>query len=141
MNNTAWALHLRYGAIGLLLGYCLSRIGFSNFDEVHRMFLFVEWRLFLCFALAVALSFAGFTLLQAHRRIPGKPLHPGTVPGSILFGTGWAVTGACPGVALVQLGEGQLAALFTILGILVGVWIYKHLQAQLFDWDSGSCGE
>ena len=33
----------------------------------------------------------------------------------MLFGAGWALSGACPAVALVQLGEGHGAALFTTL--------------------------
>jgi hypothetical protein len=37
---------LRFGAVGLLLGFCLDRIGFADYGEVHRMFTFACWRLF-----------------------------------------------------------------------------------------------
>jgi len=39
----------------------------------------------------------------------------------------------------VQLGEGQLAALVTVAGILVGTAIYRLIHARFFRWDRGSC--
>ncbi|MGD8567451.1 MAG: YeeE/YedE thiosulfate transporter family protein [Gammaproteobacteria bacterium] len=70
-----------------------------------------------------------------------KSYHAGTVPGSIMFGVGWAITGACPSVALVQLGEGQFAAAFTLLGICLGVLSYRSLTAGSLKFDTGVCGE
>ncbi len=69
-----------------------------------------------------------------------KTLHPGTIPGSILFGAGWAITGACPSLALVQLGQGYLPAILTLIGIFAGAWIYRHVHAGYFSWDTVSCG-
>jgi uncharacterized protein len=40
---------------------------------------------------------------------------------SAVFGTGWALSGTCPGPALAQLGSGHLAVIFTVIGILGGV--------------------
>ena len=38
---------------GLVLGYCLERIGFANFGEVHRLFVFADFRLLFTFMGAV----------------------------------------------------------------------------------------
>ncbi|MHB8347617.1 MAG: YeeE/YedE thiosulfate transporter family protein [Acidiferrobacterales bacterium] len=131
--------HLIYGLLGLALGFSLSRMGFANYGQVHRMFVFSDLRLLYTFAGAVALTMIGFQILARGQNIPRKPFHPGTIPGSILFGTGWALTGSCPAIAIVQLGEGQLAAAFTLLGILFGVWVYRQAHAQYFHWDRGAC--
>lgn len=131
--------HLVHAFLGLGLGFALSRIGFSNYSEIHRMFIFSDLRLLFTFAGAVMLSMIGFFVLARGHQIPRKHFHPGTVPGSILFGAGWALTGSCPGIAIVQLGEGQLAAAFTLLGILFGVWAYRQAHAQIFNWDTGAC--
>lgn len=50
--------------------------------------------------------------------------------GGLLFGAGWALAGACPATALAQIGEGKLSALFTVLGILVGMWVYMRFMDE-----------
>ena len=90
---------------------------------------------------AVGLSMVGFFLFFRKRDILKKTYNGGTVSGSIMFGVGWAMTGACPSIALVQLGEGQIAAVVTIVGIILGVWIYRKIAAPSFQLDTGVCGE
>ncbi|HEY9051253.1 MAG TPA: YeeE/YedE thiosulfate transporter family protein, partial [Gammaproteobacteria bacterium] len=104
--------HLLYGLFGLAMGMILSFIGFTSFDEVHKMFTLQDFRLIAAFAGAVGLLVIGFAIISRQQQIPKKKFNKGTIPGSILFGAGWAITGSCPSIALVQLGEGQLAAVF-----------------------------
>jgi hypothetical protein len=135
------------GAFGLALGFTISAAGMSDWGEVHRMFslgLFAaapatgEFRLLLAFGGAVLLSVAGFRLLARHDQIPVKPIRTGTVSGALLFGAGWVITGACPAAALVQLGEGKLAALATLLGIFGGAWLHERAR-RAFHWPRHSC--
>jgi uncharacterized membrane protein YedE/YeeE len=63
------------------------------------------------------------------------------MPGSLLFGVGWALSGACPSVALVQIGEGKLAALATLVGIFAGNYGYAWLHERRFRWSTGSCND
>lgn len=123
---------------GLAMGFGLSRIGFSDFGEVHRMFTFRDFRLLLTFAGAVFLTSVGLRLID-RKALPRRPLHKGTIVGGVLFGVGWALTGACPAIALVQLGEGRLVAALTLLGIATGTWIYPKVHARFFRWDAGGC--
>lgn len=137
--SATMGVHLRYAGYGLLLGFCLSRMGFSSYDEVHKMFVFSDLRLFLTFVGGVSLSMAALFLMRRLGPMPPRPLHPGVAIGGVLFGIGWAVTGACPGVVLVQLGEGQLPAAITFIGVLCGAWLYPRLHARFFRWDTGTC--
>ena len=89
-------LHLRFAIYGLVFGFALSRIGFGDFAEVHKMFVFEDLRLFLTFAGGVAVSMIGFITLAKLSQIPRRRFNPGSVVGGVLFGAGWAVTGACP---------------------------------------------
>jgi len=139
IKHSSLEQHFFYALLGLGMGFALSRIGFSNYGELHRMFVFADLRLLYTFAGAVAFTMIGFMVFAHGRRIPSKPFHPGTIPGSILFGAGWALTGSCPGIAIVQLGEGQLPAAFTLLGILFGVWVYRQAHPRFFNWDTGAC--
>jgi uncharacterized protein len=129
---------LRIAAFGIMLGYVLSWMGFADYEEVLAMFMLQSPRLWMAFALSVVV--AGVAFRYDHRAAPRRLLHPGVVPGSIVFGVGWAMTGVCPGSALTQLGEGQLPAVISVSGIFVGAWLYGVAHRRFFRWDPGSCG-
>jgi hypothetical protein len=129
---------LRLALFGFALGATISAAGFSDFGELHRMLTLSDPRLMLAFGGAVVLAGIGFALHCAGR-MPARPLQPGTIPGGVVFGAGWALCGGCPGAALVQLGEGKLGALVTLGGIVAGTVVGQRIKARL-RWDSGSCG-
>jgi len=140
---------LAMAAFGFALGLLLSRLGFTDWREVHTMFtlgLFAggpsaqTLRLLLAFCAAVAVSLTGFRLLARHDAIPGRSLQKGTVLGGLLFGVGWALTGGCPSIAVVQLGEGKWAAGASVAGVLAGTWIGRRVTAR-FHWHTGSCAD
>lgn len=139
MRLTSFQQHLRYAILGLLMGMVLSFIGFTNYTELHKMFLFADLRMFLTFAGAVMLAALFFNLLVQDLPRETKIWHPGVIPGGVIFGAGWAISGSCPSIALVQIGEGQLAAIFTAFGILFGAWSYRQVHRRMFRWDTGSC--
>lgn len=124
---------------GLLLGFSLSRMGFSNYDELHKMFTFADWRLFLTFACGLVLATIGFQILLRRRLKVHRPLHKGSILGGMLFGAGWVLCGGCPSIPLVQLGEGRLPALATIAGIMAGTALFGYVQRRWLHWDTGSC--
>lgn len=136
---------VRVGLVGLALGFSLSRIGFSSWDAVHGMFTFSDLRLFGAFALAVVVLGAGWPILarvsDPAPAWPARPVHPGSIAGGVVFGIGWALSGACPAVALVQLGEGQLAAVFTLAGIFVGNYACGVVRERWLSWSAASCIE
>ncbi|MFO0682118.1 MAG: YeeE/YedE thiosulfate transporter family protein [Sandaracinus sp.] len=118
--------------MGALLGFSLSRIGFTSYDEVNAMFTARDFRLYEVFGLGVVLLTAAFAVI-ARTSKPAwapRPIHRGTVLGGVLFGLGWALSGACPGVVLAQLGEGRFYALFMLAGVAIGNWAYGALLEQ-----------
>lgn len=139
MSSLVLKSHVKMGTFGLIMGYSLAQMGFADFGEVHRLFALIDLRLLLTFGTGVMLAMVGFAVLARGKKLPKKFLHKGTIMGGILFGIGWAVTGACPSIALVQLGQGYLPAIFTIFGILSGVWFYPKVHARYFRWDTGAC--
>ena len=131
--------HLIFGVFGLSMGFALARIGFGDYSEVHKLFTLIDLRLLFTFAFAVVIAMLGFQLLARGKSLPQKKIHPGTAIGGVLFGTGWAITGACPSIALVQLGMGYIPAVATGVGIFAGAYLYKKVHARFFRWDAGSC--
>jgi hypothetical protein len=92
----------------------------------------------LAFAGAVAIILLVFALLRV-RRTPGR-IHAGVIPGAALFGTGWAISGGCPAIPIVQVASGYLPALVTIAGITIGIRLCSWANARYFHLDRGSCG-
>jgi uncharacterized protein len=138
--NASISTHGKLLALGLTFGFVLGNSGFSSWGEVHRMFTFQDLRLTLMFGGAVFLIGAGLLLLAPDARQKFlRPVHPGIVPGGVLFGVGWALCGACPSIVLVQIGEGQLPALLAMSGALMGTFAYGKIHQKFFRWDPGSC--
>ena len=60
-----------------------------------------------------------------------KEFHKGFVIGGILFGIGWAITGACPGPIFAQIGSGAYPAIFTLIGAVFGAYLYNRFRGKL----------
>jgi len=123
---------------GLLLGLTVGRLGFADYNELHRMLLFRDGRLLLAFATAVGLTIVLFHIFRRKLNLAPVAFHKGTIPGAALFGVGWAVTGACPGVALIQLSQGIWLSLATLTGIFVGIALHARFNKKL-GTPAGSC--
>lgn len=130
-------------AIGIAFGFVMSRTGFTSWDLVHGMFTFTDFQLLLAFMLSVGTLATGWIaidkFLPSRGTFSPRGIHPGTIGGGVLFGAGWAISGGCPTISLAQIGEGQLAAFYTIGGILLGNWIYSRVHERYFKWPATSC--
>ncbi|MGW3507395.1 YeeE/YedE thiosulfate transporter family protein [Streptomyces sp. NPDC000994] len=136
--RTRGAILLANIITGLALGFTVSNIGFGDYAELNRMFTFQDLRMFLSFAGAVVIIVLAFALLRV-RRTPGR-IHAGVIPGAVLFGTGWAISGGCPAIPITQVAGGYLPALVTLAGVAVGIWLCRWANARFFHLDRGSCG-
>lgn len=124
---------------GAMFGFVLSRVGATDYDSIRAMFALQNLHLAGVMATAIGLLALGFWLARrkATRTLDGqplalapKPMTQGLVVGALLFGVGWALSGTCPGTALAQLGEGKLAALATLAGILISSGLVEAWQRR-----------
>ncbi|MFR9789808.1 YeeE/YedE thiosulfate transporter family protein [Streptomyces sp. MB22_4] len=136
--RTRGAILLANIITGLLLGYTVSNIGFGDYAQLNRMFTFQDPRMLLSFAGAVVVIVCAFALLRV-RRTPER-IHAGVVPGAVLFGTGWAISGGCPAIPIIQVAGGYLPALVTIAGVVVGMRLCRWVSTRYLNLDRGSCG-
>ena len=130
------------GVMGGLFGFAMSRIGFTSWDLVHGMFAFTDFHLLITFMMAVGILAGAWVIIG--KMSPGRVsaprgMHPGILGGGSIFGVGWALSGGCPTIVLAQIGEGQLAALYTLGGILVGNYVYSRIHERWFNWPVASC--
>ncbi len=122
-------------AAGAVFGFLLSRARATDYAAIHGMFTLTDLHLFGVIGVAIATAAAGLALLRRGdlRALNGerihvapKPYHRAVFAGGLVFGVGWALSGACPGTALAQLGEGKLYALATVAGIAGGTWLRQR---------------
>lgn len=120
--------------IGIVFGFMLSWSGMVDPDVIRGALLFEESYLFLFMGSAVATAAIGLRLvrrLQSRAVLVPEPIgwqpeRPGRphIVGSVIFGVGWGVSGACPGPIAAQVGQGVGWALLTLIGAVIGVWIF-----------------
>jgi hypothetical protein len=60
-----------------------------------------------------------------------KPYHKGTLMGGVIFGLGWALTGACPGPVFTLVGNGYSVFIITLVSAVAGTWAYGSLKEKL----------
>jgi uncharacterized membrane protein YedE/YeeE len=60
-----------------------------------------------------------------------KEFNKGNVIGGLIFGFGWAITGACPGPLFAQIGSGATVIAITFLSAVAGTWVYGLLRDKL----------
>ncbi len=129
------ARKIGYLLCGIFFGFALSRSGASHYDYIYHMFTGENLKLALLMGTAIIVGGVLMAVLRVlgNKDIKGdkiginkKPFNRNTIIGGILFGVGWAVSGACPGTVLAQLGEGKILGGMTFIGILVGTYIYAR---------------
>lgn len=123
--------------VGLGLGYTVTNIGFGDYAELNRMFTFQDLRMFLAFAGAVAIIAVVFAIMRVRRR-PTR-IHAGVVPGAAMFGIGWAISGGCPAIPIIQVASGYLPALVSVAGVVVGIRLCRVMTTKYLRIDTGSC--
>jgi uncharacterized membrane protein YedE/YeeE len=120
--------------VGVAFGFLLSWGQATSPSRIHDMLVLRDPYLFLMLGSGVVVATAGVRLLRrarAHALVTGEPISWETlrperrhVVGSVLFGAGWAISDACPGPILAQVGQGFAWSLFTLVGVIAGVWLY-----------------
>ena len=128
------------GGIGIVFGVVLSWSGMTSPEVIRAGLLFQDPYLFLFFAGAMLTALAGLRILRV--RAPRALLTGETVQwetvrperrhvaGSVLFGIGWGVAGACPGPIATQLGQGIAWGIPTAVGLVAGILLFARLQRR-----------
>jgi len=118
--------------VGLVFGLVLAWSGMMSPDVIRGALLFEDSYLFLFFGSAVTTASIGLWLLRRSGRVTWTPERPERrhVNGALIFGLGWGVSNACPGPIATQLGQGIGWAVWTLAGVLLGVYLFLRRNEE-----------
>ncbi len=129
--------NLSYLGAGIIFGLALTKGEAISWFRIQEMFRFESFHMFGIFMTAVPIGALSLFLLnrlgvktldgEVVER-PEKKFHPGIIIGGLIFGAGWALTGACPGPLYAQIGSGSIVTIVTLLSAVLGTWVFGRIQ-------------
>ena len=131
---------MKYLIVGIVFGVALTKGEAISWFRIQEMFRFENFQMYGIFMTAVpigAISVLIIKKLKLHSangesiEIPKKQYNHGLVLGGLIFGFGWALTGACPGPLYAQIGAGYTVVIVPFLAAILGTWVYAYLQPHL----------
>lgn len=132
---------VKYILAGILFGIVMAKSEAVSWYRIQEMFRFQSFHMYGIIGTAVVLGVLSVWLIKKLKLkdtegLPvvfkdKEPAYPRYIIGGIIFGLGWALTGACPGPMFVNLGYGYLAMGIVILGALAGTYLYGLLKNKL----------
>lgn len=132
---------LKYLVTGIVFGIILSKSEVISWFRIYEMFNFQSFHMFgvIGSAVAVGLLFTRAIKIFNVKSIDGVPitiapkerLFKANLLGGILFGLGWAMTGACPGPMFVLIGHGASIFLLVIASAMFGTFLYGLVKDRL----------
>jgi uncharacterized protein len=133
---------LAYFLLGSFFGIVIVKSEAASWFRVQEMFRFQSFHMYGILLAAVATAALSLALMRKLGTrtlggnaiaIPPKQLGTGRRYwiGGIIFGLGWALSGACPGPMFALAGSGIGVYALLVLSALAGTWVYGALRATL----------
>ncbi|QXP59237.1 DUF6691 family protein [Olleya sp. HaHaR_3_96] len=132
---------LVYIFIGVFFGVIMYKSEAASWFRIYEMFRFESFHMYGIIGTALAFGILFIQLIKRFniKSIDGEPI---VIPnkeksfyrylfGGIIFGLGWALTGACPGPLYVLLGVSFLPISIVIVSAIVGTFLYGVLKDKL----------
>lgn len=139
MEHSGWHL-LKYLIAGLLFGILLVKAEVISWFRIQEMFRLQSFHMYGVIGTAVVTGIISVWFIKKFKvkTIYGEPidLHPkqfnkGQIYGGLLFGAGWAMTGACPGPLYALIGTGATVVIVALLSAIAGTWVYGRIREKL----------
>lgn len=132
--------NIKYLVVGIAFGLALTKGEAISWYRMQEMFYFQSFHMYGIFMTAVPIGALSIFLIQKWKLRamtgevidkPVKKYHHGLILGGLIFGFGWALTGACPGPLYAQIGSGYLVVTVVFLSATAGTWVFGYLKKFL----------
>lgn len=135
-----FASNFKYMGIGILFGIVFIKAEIVSWFRIQEMFRLQSFHMYGVIGSAVVVGMLSVFLIKKLKikSASGEPIHfhprkfnKGQIFGGLLFGFGWALTGACPGPLYAQIGTGSTVVIVTLLSAIAGTWVYGLVRDKL----------
>lgn len=130
----------KYLILGVLFGIVFVKAEIISWFRIQEMFRLQSFHMYGVIGSAIAVGALSLFLIRKFDIktmsgetvvIADKKFHKGNIYGGIIFGLGWAITGACPGPLYAQIGAGFSVVLVTLVSAIAGTWVYGKFRDKL----------
>ncbi|WP_293782662.1 DUF6691 family protein [uncultured Pedobacter sp.] len=135
-----WYHNIKYLVIGIFFGIIFVKSEVISWFRIQEMFRLQSFHMYGIIGSAIFVGMVSIWLIKKFdiRTISGEPItiapktfNKGQIYGGLIFGFGWAITGACPGPLFAQIGTGATVIGVTLLSAIAGTWVYGHFRDKL----------
>ncbi len=132
--------YLKYLFIGMFFGIILVKSEVISWYRIQEMFRLQSFHMYGVIGSAVVTGIISVWLIKKFNiktingekiELPTKKFNKGQIYGGLIFGFGWAITGACPGPLFAQIGTGFSVIIVTLLSAIAGTWTYGYFRDKL----------
>jgi uncharacterized membrane protein YedE/YeeE len=132
--------NIKYLAMGMLFGVIAVKSEIISWYRIQEMFRLQSFHMYGVIGTAVVTGAISVWLIKKFNLktlqgeevvIHEKKFQWGNVIGGLIFGLGWAITGACPGPLFAQIGSGFMVISVTLFSALLGTFVYGVVQKKL----------
>lgn len=132
--------YLKYLVIGMFFGTVLVKSEVISWYRIQEMFRLQSFHMYGVIGSAVVTGIISVWLIKKFNiktikgekiELPTKTFNKGQIYGGLVFGFGWAITGACPGPLFAQIGTGFSVIIVTLLSAIAGTWVYGYFRDKL----------
>lgn len=139
-KNESVLSYAKYLIMGLLFGIILVKSEVISWYRIQEMFRLQSFHMFGVIGSAVVTGIISILLIKKFNiksidgekiELPAKKFNKGQIYGGLIFGFGWAITGACPGPLFAQIGSGFSVIIVTLFSAVAGTWVYGLIREKL----------
>lgn len=132
--------NIKYLIVGILFGIVFVKAEIISWFRIQEMFRLQSFFMYGVIGTAIAVGMLSVWLIKRFKirtfndeqiTFEDKKFHKGQIYGGLIFGMGWAITGACPGPLFAQIGSGFFVVIITLLSAIAGTWVYGKFQGKL----------
>ncbi len=132
--------NIKYLIVGILFGIVFVKAEIISWFRIQEMFRLQSFFMYGVIGTAITVGMLSVWLIKRFKiktfngekiTIEDKKFHKGQIYGGLIFGIGWAITGACPGPLFAQIGSGFSVVIITLLSAIAGTWVYGKFQGKL----------
>jgi len=132
--------NIKYLIVGLIFGVLFVKSEIISWFRIQEMFHFHAFHMYGVLGTAVTVGVISVFILKKLKltSLEGQPIdyepkvfNKGQVIGGLIFGVGWAITGACPGPIYAVFGSRFTVFIIVLLSALAGTWVYGFFRDKL----------